>query len=82
MSPYLIILTDFFAVLNHALSYAAGLTMTLPAHLLLLHARHDELLAVNRQAFTLSPHYSVVQRLLRATNGTLEMVHVSDDEHV
>ena len=32
--------------------------------------------------FTLSPHYSVVQRLLRATNGTLEMVHVSDDEHV
>ena len=32
--------------------------------------------------FTLNPHYSVVQHLLRATNGTLEMVHVSDDEHV
>lgn len=56
--------------------------MPLPAHLLMLHARHDKLLAVDGQAFTLSPHYSAVQRLLRATNGTLEMVHVSDNEHV
>ena len=53
--------------------------MLLPAHLLLL--------AVDGQAFTLCPHYSMVQRLLQATllqatNGTIEMVHVSDDEHV
>ena len=81
MSPYLIVLTDFFAVLNHALSYAAGLAVPLPANLLLLQARHEKLLAVDGQAFTLSPHYSVVQRLLRAINGTLEMVLVSD-KHV
>lgn len=56
MGPCLIVLADFLAVLNHARSYAAGLAMPLPAHLLLLHGRHDELLAVDGQAFTLSPH--------------------------
>lgn len=40
-----VVLTDFFAVSNRALSYAAGLAVPLKAHLLLLHARHDHLLA-------------------------------------
>ena len=56
MNPCLIVLTNFSAGLNHALSYAAGLAMPLPAHLPLLHAHHEELLAVDGQAFTLSPH--------------------------
>ncbi|MDB5271424.1 MAG: hypothetical protein JWP58_4464 [Hymenobacter sp.] len=45
MSPCLVVLTDFFAVSNRALSYAAGLAVPLKAHLLLLHAQHDQLLA-------------------------------------
>ncbi|GAB2849332.1 universal stress protein [Hymenobacter ruber] len=45
MSPCLVVLTDFFAVSNRALSYAAGLAVPLKAHLLLLHAQHDRLLA-------------------------------------
>ncbi|MGY3089033.1 nucleotide-binding universal stress UspA family protein [Hymenobacter sp. UYAg731] len=35
MSPCLVVLTDFFAVSNRALSCAAGLAMPLKAHLLL-----------------------------------------------
>jgi len=45
MTPSLVVLTDFYAVTNRALSYAAGLAVPLKAHLLLLHARHDDLLA-------------------------------------
>jgi nucleotide-binding universal stress UspA family protein len=45
MPQSLVILTDFFAVSNQALSYAAGLAVPLKAHLLLLHTRHDALLA-------------------------------------
>ena len=45
MTPSLVVLTDFFAVSNRALSYAAGLAVPLRASLLLLHARHSELLA-------------------------------------
>ncbi|MET4072856.1 universal stress protein [Hymenobacter sp. UYCo722] len=45
MTPSIVVLTDFFAVTNRALSYAAGLAVPLKASLLLLHARHDELLA-------------------------------------
>ena len=45
MTPSLVVLTDFHAVTNRALSYAAGLAVPLKAHLLLLHARHDDLLA-------------------------------------
>ena len=45
MKPSIVVLTDFFAVTNRALSYAAGLAVPLKASLLLLHARHDELLA-------------------------------------
>ena len=47
MTPSLVVLTDFYAVTNRALSYAAGLAVPLKAHLLLLHARHDDLLAPN-----------------------------------
>lgn len=45
MTPCLVVLTDFFAVSNRALSYAAGLAVPFNAHLLLLHVRQDELLA-------------------------------------
>lgn len=45
MMPSIVVLTDFFAVSNRALSYAAGLAVPLKASLLLLHVRHDELLA-------------------------------------
>ena len=45
MTPSIVVLTDFFAVSNRALSYAAGLAVPLKASLLLLHARHNELLA-------------------------------------
>lgn len=45
MKPSIVVLTDFFAVSNRALSYAAGLAVPLNASLLLLHVRHDELLA-------------------------------------
>ena len=47
MTPSLVVLTDFYADTNRALSYAAGLAVPLKAHLLLLHARHDDLLAPN-----------------------------------
>ena len=45
MTPPLVVLTDFFAVSNRALSYAAGLAVPLHAQLVLLHVRHDGLLA-------------------------------------
>lgn len=45
MTPSILVLTDFFAVTNRALSYAAGLAVPLRASLTLLHARHNELLA-------------------------------------
>ncbi|MDO7852472.1 universal stress protein [Hymenobacter convexus] len=45
MSPCLAVLTDFFAVSNRTLSYAAGLAVPLRAHLLLVHVHHDALLA-------------------------------------
>ena len=45
MTPSIVVLTDFFAVSNRALSYAAGLAVPLKASLLLLHTRHNELLA-------------------------------------
>ena len=41
MMPSLVVLTDFFAVTNRALSYAAGLAVPLNAHLVLLHVRYD-----------------------------------------
>jgi nucleotide-binding universal stress UspA family protein len=44
-APPIVVLTDFYAVSNRALSYAAGLAVPLQAHLLLLHVPHDELLA-------------------------------------
>ncbi|MBD2721042.1 universal stress protein [Hymenobacter armeniacus] len=45
MSASIVVLTDFLAVANRALSYAAGLAVPLQAHLVLLHVRHDGLLA-------------------------------------
>ncbi|OGX88857.1 universal stress protein [Hymenobacter glacialis] len=45
MASPLVVLTDFYAVTNRALSYAAGLAIPLKAELVLLHARHDVLLA-------------------------------------
>ena len=43
MTPSLVILTDFFAVTNRALSYAAGLAVPLNAQLVLLHVRYDRM---------------------------------------
>ena len=43
MMPTLVVLTDFFAVTNRALSYAAGLAVPLHAQLVLLHVRYDGL---------------------------------------
>ena len=43
MMPSLVVLTDFFAVTNRALSYAAGLAVPLNAQLVLLHVRYDGL---------------------------------------
>ena len=40
MTPSLVVLTDFFAVTNRALSYAAGLAVPLNAQLVLLHTRY------------------------------------------
>ncbi|ALW86726.1 hypothetical protein AUC43_17560 [Hymenobacter sedentarius] len=45
MTPAIVVLTDFFALANRALSYAAGLAVPLKAHLVLLHVRHDGLLS-------------------------------------
>lgn len=45
MSASLVVLTDFLAVSNCALSYAATLAVPLHAHLVLLHLRHDGLLS-------------------------------------
>ena len=44
MTPSLVVLTDFYAVTNRALSYAGGLAVPLRAQLVLLHVRHDPLL--------------------------------------
>ena len=43
MTPSIVVLTDFFAVTNRALSYAAGLAVPLHAQLVLLHVRYDGL---------------------------------------
>lgn len=43
MAHSLVVLTDFLAVTNRALSYAAGLAVPLNAQLVLLHVRHDGL---------------------------------------
>ena len=45
MYPPLVVLTDFSAVANRGLSYAAALALHLKTHLVLLHVRHDALLA-------------------------------------
>ncbi|KUG08543.1 universal stress protein [Solirubrum puertoriconensis] len=44
MTPSIIVLTDFFAVSNRALSYAGELAEPLGAQLVLLHVQHDALL--------------------------------------
>ena len=43
MTPSLVVLTDFFAVTNRALSYAAEVAVPLHAQLVLLHTRYDGL---------------------------------------
>jgi nucleotide-binding universal stress UspA family protein len=45
MKSSFVVLTDFFAVSNRALAYAAALAVPMNAHLVLLHVRHDGLLA-------------------------------------
>ncbi|TGD78784.1 universal stress protein [Hymenobacter wooponensis] len=50
MSSSIVVLTDFYAVSNRALSYAAGLAVPLGAHLVLLHVRHNGLLCPDEEA--------------------------------
>lgn len=54
MTSPIVVLTDFFAVSNRALSYAAGLALPLQSQLVLLHVRHNGLLSpeeyINRGA--------------------------------
>ena len=66
MTPPIVVLTDFFAVTNRALSYAAGLAVPLHAELVLLHARHDGLL---------SPGEYRSPGMLRSKRQTREAMH-------
>ena len=52
MTSSLVVLTDFYAVTNRALSYAAALALPLRAHLVLLHVRHSQLLAPDEYSGT------------------------------
>ena len=56
MTPAIVVLTDFFALANRALSYAAGLAVPLKAHLVLLHVRHDGLLSPTEYSHTAAQH--------------------------
>jgi nucleotide-binding universal stress UspA family protein len=83
MSPCLVVLTDFFAVSNRALSYAAGLAVPLKAHLLLLHAQHDRLLAPDEFGayHTWAGEEKTLQKLqkLAAAQAVPTEVECSDD---
>ncbi|WP_426059781.1 universal stress protein [Hymenobacter sp. B1770] len=83
MSPSLVVLTDFFAVSNRALSYAAGLALPLQAHLVLLHVRHDGLLAPAeyRSSHTWAGEKRTVHALeqLAATQPVPTYVDVSEE---
>ena len=50
MTAAIVVHTDFLAVSNRALAYAAALAVPLEAHLVLLHVRHDGLLAPQEYA--------------------------------
>lgn len=67
MTSSLVVLTDFFAVSNRALSYAAELAVPLHAHLVLLHVRYDGLLspANYRRLHTPAGEQRTDQALLR-----------------
>lgn len=60
MIPSLVVLTDFYAVTNRALSYAGGLAVPLGAQLVLLHVRHDPLLGPTTT--TPTPHGASAKR--------------------
>ena len=64
MTPALVVLTDFFAVSNCALSYAAGLAVPLRAHLVLLHVRHDGLLSPEEYTHRYARHERQTERAL------------------
>lgn len=68
MIPSLVVLTDFFDVSNHALSYAAGLAVPLDAHLVLLHVRHDALLAPGSTATAGTPRAASGEPLKSSSN--------------
>ena len=64
MTPALVVLTDFFAVSNRTLSYAAGLAVPLRAHLVLLHVRHDGLLSPEEYSHSYARHEWQTERAL------------------
>lgn len=83
MASPLVVLTDFYAVTNSALSYAAGLALPLGAELVLLHARHDVLLApVDGAAYTSVSDHATDQALhkLAAEQPVPTRVQVSERE--
>ncbi|SDY47781.1 universal stress protein [Hymenobacter psychrophilus] len=69
MAAFLVVLSDFFAVSNRALSYAADLACLMPAELVLLHVAHDELLAPEQQEYQ-----SLTRRTARSTAVALEQL--------
>ncbi|GAB3309923.1 universal stress protein [Hymenobacter tenuis] len=83
MNTSLVVLTNFFAVSNHAISYAAGLAVPLQAQLVLLHLRHDGLLSpeeyYSRQAQSGQPAASPSLQQLAAQQPVPTEVDVSDE---
>ena len=83
MASPLVVLTDFYAVTNRALSYAAGLAVPLQAELVLLHARHDVLLAPfdHRPSTPISEHTTdQALQTLADEQPVLTQVNVSEQD--
>ncbi|NVO85739.1 universal stress protein [Hymenobacter terrestris] len=83
MASPLVVLTDFYAVTNSALAYAAGLALPLQAELVLLHARYDALLApIDDPAYVPVDALATEQALqqLAATQPVSTQVEISERE--
>ncbi|GAB3299934.1 universal stress protein [Hymenobacter humi] len=82
MTPAIVVLTDFFAVSNRALAFAAGLAVPLKAHLVLLHVRHDGLLSPEEYAKSERHDASEAERALKQLASSQPVpteVEISDD---
>ena len=83
MTSSLVVLTDFFALTNYALSYAAALAVPLESQLVLLHVTHDDLLApdIYRPTYPRWCEHKTAQALqeLAAGQSVHTEVNVSDE---